>query len=123
MRRPRVAVLYTHALFGRGIAQLLQADKQLDVTCLSASLAEASEQLKRLQPDAIVAEGCEEDNLLRDLVRDLPPTLFIGIRPEDDVMDVYYDRQVVTARPENLAEAIHSSLKRRGAAGRLPPPG
>ena len=119
MRKPRVAVLYSHALFGRGIAQLLQADKQLDVTCLSASLAEASEELKRLRPDAIVVEGCAEDDLLRDVIRDLPPALFIGVHPKDDVMDVYYGRQVVTARPESLAEAIHLGLKRRGTASPL----
>lgn len=114
MDKRRVAVLYTHALLGQGIAQLLQADKQLEVTCLRAGLADTCEQLKRLRPHVIVVEESEEGALLRDLVRDLPPALFIMVRLEESVMDIYYDRQVVAARPEALVEAIHHGLRKRG---------
>ena len=38
MRKRRVAVIYTHPLFGRGVARLLQEDEQLDVTCPSSRL-------------------------------------------------------------------------------------
>ncbi len=116
MRRPRVAVLYVHPLFGQGIAQLLLADKELEVICLSASLGEAPAQLKRLRPHAIVVEGCEEGDSLRDLVQDLPPAVFIRVHLEDNVMDVYQSRQILTARPENLVEAIYLGFKRRGHA-------
>lgn len=116
MRRPRVAVLYVHPLFGQGIAQLLLADKGLEVICLNASLGEAPAQLKRLRPHAIVVEGCEDGDSLRDLVQDLPPTVFIQVHLDDNVMDVYQSRQVLLARPENLVEAIHLGLKRRSHA-------
>ena len=109
----RVAVVYTHPLFGRGIAQLLQADGELQVSCLEAALPEASEQLKRLRPHAIVLEGREEDLLVRDLTRGLPRALIILVRLEDDVMDAYYGRQVMTACPETLVKIIHR--------GRRPP--
>lgn len=118
MRKRRVAVLYTHPLFGRGVAQLLQADEQLEVTCLGAGLAEAAEELKRLRPYAIVAEGCGEGHILREAVRDLPVALFIAVRLEDDVMDVYHSRQVITARPENLVEAVRLGLKKRPGSDR-----
>ena len=113
MRKRRVAVLYTHPLFGRGVAQLLRADEQLEVTCLQASLAEAAEELKRLRPYAVVAEGCEGGHLLQEAVRDLPAALFIAVRMDDDLMDVYHSRQVVTARPENLVEAVRLGLKKQ----------
>ena len=116
MRRPRVAVLYIHPLFGQGIAQLLLADKELDVTCLSADVGGTAAELKKLRPHAIVLEGCEERDSLRDLVQDLPPTVFIRVHLDDNVMDVYQSRQVLLARPENLVEAIHVGLKRRGHA-------
>jgi DNA-binding NarL/FixJ family response regulator len=110
MHKRRVVILYTHALFGQGIAQLLQSDDRLEVTCLRADLPNATEQLRQLQPRAIVMEGCESSSLLSLVVQDLPPALFIAVHFEDNLMDVYQDRQVVAARPETLVEAIHHGL-------------
>ncbi len=110
MHKRRVVILYTHALFGQGIAQLLQSDVRLEVTCLRADLPDATEQLRQLQPSAIVMEGCESNSLLSLVVQDLPPALFIAVHFEDNLMDVYQDRQVVAARPETLVEAIHHGL-------------
>ncbi len=109
MHKRRVAVLYTHALFGQGIARLLQMDERLKVTCLRADLADTTEQLKRLRPHAIVMEGSEERLPLRETGRDLAPALFIEVHPQEDLMDVYSSRQVVAARPETLVEAICSA--------------
>ena len=113
MRKRRVAVIYTHPLFGRGVARLLQGDGQLDVTCLNADLVEAPQQLRQLRPYVIVAEGCQEAGFLREAVKDLAATVFISVRLDDDVMDVYHSRQVITARPENLVEAVRLGLKKR----------
>lgn len=114
MHKRRVAVIYTHALFGQGIAHLLRADERLQVTCLRADLPDTTEQLRRLRPHAIVMEGCEESPLLSGIVRDLPPVLFIGMHFEDNLMDIYRSRQVVAARLENLVDAIYYGLRRRG---------
>lgn len=111
--RGRVAVLYVHPLFGQGLAHLLQGDDQLNVTCLQANLTCTPQELKRLRPHAIVVEECDEDGRVRDLIRDLPPALLIRVRLQDNLMDVYYNRRVMAARPEDLFEAIHLSLKRR----------
>ncbi len=95
-KKRRVAVLYTHALFGQGIAQLLEADEQLAVTCLQASLSDTTERLKRMKPHAVVVAGREEDALLFSIIRELPPTLFIGVHMEDNLMEIYRRRQVLT---------------------------
>ena len=113
IHKRRVAVLYTHALYGQGIAQLLQANSQLQVTCIKAGLTDAAERLKQLRPHAIVIEGCDEGMVPWDTVRDLPPAVFIGVHFDDNLMDIYRSRQVVAARPENLVKAIHRGLKRR----------
>jgi hypothetical protein len=109
MRKRRVAVLYTRALFGQGIAHLLQMDERLKVSCLRADLADMTERLKRLRPHAIVMEGHQENLPLREAGRDLAPALFIEVHPQEDLMDVYRSRQVVAASPETLVEAICSA--------------
>jgi hypothetical protein len=109
MHKRRVAVLYTRALFGRGIARLLQTDGRLRVTCLRADLADTTEQLKRLRPHAIVMEGRQENRPLREAGRDLSPAIFIEVHPQEDLMDIYSSRQVVAASPETLVEAICSA--------------
>ena len=111
MRKSRVAVLYVHPLFGQGIARLLRAVSDLEVTCLGACVADAPEHLKRLRPHAIVLEGCREDGVLDDVLSDLPPALVIRIAPEDNFMDIYHRRQLISARPETLVSTIHGGLR------------
>jgi hypothetical protein len=106
-RRRRVAVVYTHPLFGMGIARLLQPDNGLQVRCLNALLPDAGEQLRRLRPHAVVLEGDEEHISFRDLAGAMPRALVIIVRLDDEVMDIYYGRQVMAACPEALVETIH----------------
>ncbi len=113
MRKRRVAILYAHALFGEGIAQLLEGDEQLQVICLDAGLAETYEKVKELRPQAIVVEGSEDGALLRDLVQNLPRALFVMVRMGDNMMDVFHGWQEIPACPENLAEVLHEGLKTR----------
>jgi hypothetical protein len=112
MTKGRVAVLYTHSLFGEGLAQLLHGDDRLSVTCLRADPHRNPQEIRRLRPHAIVVEESSDEVFMRDLLRDLPPALLIRVRLEDNVMDVYYSRQVVSACPEDLLEAIHLGVSR-----------
>lgn len=106
-KKRRVAVLYTHALFGQAIAQLLEADEQLAVTCLKARLSDTTERLKEMKPHAIVVAGREQDELLFSALRELPATLFIGLHIEDNLMEIYRRRQILTASPEALLQVVH----------------
>jgi len=113
MRKRRVAILYVNALFGEGIAQLLDGDELLQVVCLDARLADSCEKVKHLRPHAIVVEGSEDGALVRDLVQNLPRALFVMVRMEDNIMDVFHGRQEVPACPDNLAEVLHQGLRTR----------
>lgn len=119
MSKGRVAILCIHPLFGRGIARLLQADRELEVTCLTAGLTDMPGELKRFRPHAIVVEESADPQFWRDVFPSLPPALLIGIRAQDNVMDVYRKWQVAAARPEDLLHAIHSGL---GPASRCKTP-
>ncbi len=116
--RRSVAILYSYPLFGKGIAQLLEASGMgLDITCINASLPNIQECLIRLKPDVVITESVTDGDVLRQLIRELPPFLYVGVRLGDDVMDVYRDRQVLTARPEELVGAIREGLTRLPAHG------
>lgn len=116
-RRRRIAVVYTHRLFGMGIARLLQPDQCLEVRCFNALLPDAGEQLRRLRPHAVVFEGDEEHISFRDLAGTMPRALVIIVRLDDEVMDIYYGREVMAACPEALIETIHR--RRPPKAGKL----
>ncbi len=109
-----VAVVFSYPLFGRGIARLLQSsDPEIDVRCISANRPDLQEQLSSLRPDVIIMESVSDGDVVRELIRDLPPFLYVGVRLKDDLMDVYADRQLLVARPEELVEVVHLGLKRR----------
>lgn len=112
MTKGRVAVLYTHSLFGEGLARLLHGDDGLTVTCLRADPVHNPAEIRRLKPHAIIVEESADESFMRELLRELPPALLIRVRLEDNVMDVYYSRQVVSACPEDLLEAIHLGVSR-----------
>jgi len=111
MRKRRVAILYTHTLFGLGIAQLLRTDEQMEVTCLRADRPATAEELKQLRPYAVVIEGREESPLFSEIARDMPAALFIGVHTEDNSMVVYRGRQVVNSCPESLLEAVRHGVR------------
>lgn len=119
MSKRRVAVLYSHPLFGEGLAQLLQSDDGLEVTCLRADPSCSPREIDRLKPHAIVVEDSDDDAFMRDLLRGLPSALLIRVRLQDNVMDVYSTRHVLAACPADLLEAVHVGVRRR-ARGPLP---
>jgi hypothetical protein len=110
MRRSRVVVLYVHPLFGQGIGQLLKSQEDLEVTCLPAT-AIPHEELQRLRPRAIVLEATK-DSISWESLADLPPTTVIRVGLDENIMDVYQRHQIMSAGPDNLVAAIHSSLRR-----------
>ena len=113
MRRFVVVVLYEHPLFGQGIGQLLRSQKDLEVTCLLAS-DDPHEELRRLRPRAIVIEATAA-SISWETLQDLLPATVIRVGLDENTMDVYQRHQIVSAGPDNLVDAIHSSL-RRGVA-------
>jgi hypothetical protein len=113
MTKRRVAVLYSHPLFGEGLAQLLQSDNGLLVTCLRADPSGSCQEIDRLRPHVIVIEDSDDEAFMRDLLRGLPSALLIRVRLQDNVMDVYSTRHVLAACPADLLEAIHVGVSPR----------
>ena len=113
MRRSRVVVLYVHPLFGQGIGQILRSQRDLEVTCLPVS-EDQHEELRRLRPRAIILEATE-GSIPWEKLQDLPPATVIRVGLDENTMDVFLRHQIVSAGPDNLVEAIHSSLRRKAS--------
>ena len=107
MQRFRVAVLYTHPLFGHGIARLLAEDPTLEVVCLHAEAADAPSVATILGVDAVVMEAWGNPTLTERVIQALPPALVAIVRLRDNAMEVYQGRRRILPRTENLLELMH----------------
>jgi hypothetical protein len=112
MEQRRVAVLYSHALFGEGLARILDTDGGLAVSCVRADPGHLPAEIEELKPDAIIVEENADETFMRELLRCLPPVLLIRVCLEDNVMEVYNCRHVLSACPDDLLQVI-----RVGACG------
>ncbi len=107
MRRFRVAVLYTHPLFGYGIARLLAEDPRLDVDCYRAEATGAPALAATLRVDAVVMEDWEDRALTDRVIQALPPALVAVVRLRDNTMEVYRGRRRFLPRADNLLDLMH----------------
>jgi DNA-binding NarL/FixJ family response regulator len=116
MRRFRVAVLYTHPLFGYGIARLLAEDPRLDVACHRAEAADAPTLAATLGADVVVMEDWEDPALTGRVIQALPPALVAVVRLRDNAMEVYRGRRRFLPRADNLLDLMHELLAREVVA-------
>ena len=103
-RRVSVVVLYTHPLFGEGIARLLAAEPGMDVTPVDASNVERAEQSLALAPDVVIFERGEPDTAT-DLLRFAPSALIIDVSLSPGPTFTF-ERHELQAQPEEILQAI-----------------
>ncbi len=106
MDRSRVAVLYAHPLFGKGIAKLLSRDQRLEVSCEPAKEADVVQLTRLLVPDALILEGCSDPVLLSLLIQDLPPIPVTFVDLRENTLTAFRERQQVFPPPASIIDAI-----------------
>jgi hypothetical protein len=104
--RSRVAVLYAHPLFGKGIAKLLARDQRLEVSCEPASEQDVVELARVLLPDALVLEGSNDPVLLSLLIQNLPPIPVTFVDLRENTLTAYRERQPVVPPPATILDAV-----------------
>ena len=112
-RRVTVVVLYTHPLFGEGIARLLSAEPGVDVTPVAASDLEQAERTLAEAPDVVIFERGDPD-MATDILRYAPSALVIDISMSPGPTFTY-ERHEIQARPEVILEAIRRASAQRGS--------
>ena len=106
MSPTRVAVVATHPLFGEGIARLLRLDSRLEVLRIDMQADDGGQQLKAFQPEVAVVEAAEDAAVWDALPGDCP-RLYICVQMGGGTAQVYRERRVIHAKPEEIIEAIH----------------
>lgn len=118
-RRVSVVVLYTHPLFGQGVARLLSAEPGVDVTPVAASDPEQVECLLALAPDVVIFERGDPDTAT-DILRYAPSALVIDVSLSPGPTFTY-QRQEIQAQPEVILQVIRQASSHRGS-GQAPIP-
>ena len=109
-RRVSVVVLYTHPLFGEGIARLLSAEPGIDVTPVEASDLELAAGSLALAPDVVIFERGDPDTAA-DVLRYAPSALVIDVSLSPGPTFTYH-REEISAWPEALLDAIRQTSPR-----------
>ncbi len=110
MTKRQVAILYTHPLFAKGIACLLEAEPGIQVSCVDARLPDAADELHRLQPEVVVIEQDLQGPALGSIPMQLlgsekwALTIVLGLRHPE--MELFYNRRVNVATPDTLLKAV-----------------
>jgi DNA-binding NarL/FixJ family response regulator len=110
MAQRKVVILFTHPLFAKGIACLLEVEPQIQVFCVDARRPEAADELHQLQPEVVVVEH----DLQGPAVGSIPVqllgndkwalTIVLGLRHPE--MELFYNRRVNVATPDTLLQAV-----------------
>ncbi len=103
-QRISVVVLYTHPLFGEGLARLLAAEPGVDVVPVCTVDIEAAERSLALAPDVVIFERGDPDRAV-DVLRFAPEALLIDVAMDPGPTFTYH-REEIPARPEGLLQAI-----------------
>lgn len=103
-QRVSVVVLYTHPLFGEGIARLLAAEPGMDVTPVNASDVDRAERSLALAPDVVIFERGEPDTAT-DILRFAPSALVIDVSLSPGPTFTY-ERHEIQAQPEVILDTI-----------------
>ena len=112
-RRISVVVLYTHPLFGEGIARLLSGEPGVDVTPVAASDLEQAERTLAEAPDVVIFERGDPD-MATDILRFAPTALVIDVSMSPGPTFTY-ERHEIQARPEVILETIRRASAHRGS--------
>jgi DNA-binding NarL/FixJ family response regulator len=110
-------ILYSHALFARGLESLLTAAQGVIVTGVEPTGEKAFARIEGLGPDVIIMESdpCapEADNLLTRFMGEHPQTIIVRLNLQDNTAIIYSGRRCTAYSVEDLLECVLSSLTAR----------
>jgi DNA-binding NarL/FixJ family response regulator len=110
-------ILYSHALFARGLESLLAAAQGVIVTGVEPTGEKALARIEALSPDVIIIEcdpyAPEAENLLSRFMPAHPRTVIVRLNLQNNTAILYSARPCTADSVEDLLESVLSSLTAR----------
>lgn len=112
---PTVFILYKHPLFARGLEQLLHQEG-VEVVGSTAKAREALVQIRRLNPDVVIAETEKQkpgaEMLLSRLLKDQTQAGVVGVSLENNTATLYTGRRWQASTADDLVKGVLTGLVR-----------
>lgn len=106
MRKPKVFVLYEHALFGHGLASVFRREG-LEVVGIAEKGEEAFHQIRVLKPDVVTVEGEGGKRVLEEN----PGVKVVSVSLEKHRATITSGELVILMSPQDLMRALASALE------------
>ena len=106
MGSPGAAVIYTHSLFGDGIARLLARDWRLDVVCVARRCAATEPGAGVEHAGVIVVEDDGVAGSAERMLGLLPPVLVVFVSLGSNRVEAFRARARIQPEPLDLSAAL-----------------
>lgn len=117
MKRWQIFILYSHALFARGVEKMLESKRGLQVVGMEADREKAIHAIGSLQPDVVILDsderGLESLAVAREIMERSPHTRVIALTVRDNRMHLYQTKESVASDVQDLLRAIREGERRQ----------
>lgn len=114
MKRGTVLILYTSALFAKGLATLLGRERMLKIEGLVRLKKNGWRQMRALRPDVVIIEGdnpmVEATSVLCELLKDSTRGFVVSVNLNQKDAVVYIGIRLV-ATESNLIKAVKNGVR------------
>lgn len=105
-----VFVISSQSLFRSGLDSILRQETHCEILGQAENVEQASEQIKKLQPDIIIVDDTfppkENPSQAMQLLQLMPGAKVIGLNLRDNQLYIYRATQVLVKNVKDLLEAI-----------------
>lgn len=113
-----VFVISSQSLFRSGLDSILRQETHCEILGQAENVEQASEQIKKLQPDIIIVDDTfppkENPSQAMQLLQLMPGAKVIGLNLRDNQLYIYRSTQILVKNVKDLLEAIEPNSPSAG---------
>ncbi|MDP2948232.1 MAG: hypothetical protein Q8P22_01675 [Chloroflexota bacterium] len=110
MKKQQIFILYSHALFARGVERMLKGRRGLQIVGMEANWARGIETIASLHPEVVIVDsdngGMGSLAMAKEIMERSPCTKVIALTLNDNKMHLYDARESPATGVEDLLRAI-----------------
>lgn len=117
MKRLNIFILYSHALFARGVEKMLRDHRGLEIVGMETDWRKGLETIGSLHPEVVILDseegGMEPLAAVKEIMERSPCTKVIALTLRDNKMHLYQTREAIASGVEDLLRAIREEQRDR----------